>query len=165
MDRVVAFYSGGRDSEGRTLTEILAWDDDELEAVHDYIQWMFPTRRPSGVNPDAPLVTAATIDAFAENPALRERLRKAFTRMLSFYGLVRAGERIAMDPARFDDRAHVWLRPGNHNHLRLTRIMDSLATLGLDPEARELRRCLIADVAPGPGIGRISPRTLQFWAE
>ena len=52
-DPVVSFYAGGRDSQGRTLAEILAWGDDELEAVHDYIQWMFPTSRPSGVNPDA----------------------------------------------------------------------------------------------------------------
>ena len=165
MDQAVAFYSGGRDSAGRTLAEMLAWNDDDLEAVHDYIQWVFPTRGASGVNPDAPLVTAATVEAFAGNPALRERLRQAFERMLSFYGLRRAGQRIEMDAARFDDRARVWLRPGNHNHLRLTRIMDSLATLGLEHDARALRRCLIDDVAAGPGAGRISSRTLQFWAE
>ena len=56
-DRLVNFHRGGRDSEGRTLPGILAWDDDRLEAVHDYIQWVFPTRRPSGVNAAAPLVS------------------------------------------------------------------------------------------------------------
>src|SRR5687767_14960180 len=64
-DAIVEFYSGGRDSAGRTLDEILAWDDDRLEAIHDYIQWLFPTRQPSGVNPFAPLVTDATVRAFA----------------------------------------------------------------------------------------------------
>ena len=164
-DPVVTFYSGGRDSQGRTLAEILAWNDGALEAVHDYIQWLFPTRLPSGVNADAPLVAPSTVEAFAGNPALREELRHAFTRMLAFYGLTRVGERIEMDADRFDDRARVWLRPGNHNHLRLTRIMDSLTTLGLEQEAGALRRCLLDDVAAGPGAGRISPRTLQFWAE
>ena len=42
-------------------------------------------------------------------------------------------------------------------------IMDSLATLGLQEEARALQRCLLEDVAGGPGAGRVSPRTLDFW--
>ena len=33
-DPIVAFYSGGPDTAGRTLEGILAWDDERLEAVH-----------------------------------------------------------------------------------------------------------------------------------
>ena len=83
--------------------------------------------------------------------------------MLLFYGLTLVGERIEMDPAHFDERARVWLRPGNHNHLRLTRIMDSSTTLGLEQEAGALRRCLLDGGTASPGAGRISPRTQQFW--
>ena len=162
-DPIAAFYSGAADSEGRTLAEILEWDDDRLEMVHDYIQWLFPTRQPSGVNPIAPTVTAETIRRFAGDLELRERLRRAFDRMLVFYGLKRRGARIEIDDARFPARAGVWLHSGNHNHLRLTRIMDSLATLGLPDEALALQRCLLEDVAGGPGAGRMSPRTLDFW--
>ena len=58
------FYRGnGPDSEGRTLAEILAWSDDELEAVHDYIQWLFPLPEPSMFNADAPVLTPAEIAA------------------------------------------------------------------------------------------------------
>ena len=64
-DPIVVFYSGGTDGNGRTLREILGWSDATLEGVHDYIQWVFPTRQPSGVNPFAPLVTAETVRAFA----------------------------------------------------------------------------------------------------
>jgi hypothetical protein len=161
----VAFYRGGPDSEGRTLDEILGWDDERLEAVHDYIQWLFPTRQPSGVNPSAPLATDEAARAFTRESALRDRLRRSFERMLAFYGLRQNGPRVEMDDRRFPGRAHVWLHPGNHNHLRLTRIIDSLSTLGLPAEARALQRCLIDDVAAGPGAGRISPRTLQFWRQ
>jgi hypothetical protein len=161
-DAAVAFYSGGRDAEGRTLDQILAWDDERLEAVHDYVQWMFPTRQPSGVNPFAPLVTHDTIRAFAADVTLVRRLRAAVDRMLLFYGLRRNGARIEIDDARFRARSRVWLHRGNHNHLRLTRIMDSLATLGLPEDARALQRCLLEDVAPS---GRITPRTLAFWRE
>jgi len=161
-DRIVEFYSGGRDSAGRRLDEILSWSDDQLEAVHDYIQWMFPTRQPSGVNPFAPLVTDATARAFAADPALRGSFRAALDRMLSFYGFVRKAGRIELDPERFTSRASNWLQAGNHNHLRLTRIVDSLAQLGLRDEAEALRRCLVEDVVPVAG-NRVSARTREFW--
>jgi hypothetical protein len=131
--------------------------------VHDYIQWVFPARQPSGVNPFAPLVAGATVAAFAADPSLRTRLREALDRMLRFYGLRRSAGRIEIDPARFPDRARTWLHAGNHNHLRLTRMMESVATLGLPDDARALQRCLLDDVAGGAGAGRISPRTLEFW--
>lgn len=163
-DPAVAFYSGGRDTEGRTLDEIVAWDDARLEAVHDYIQWLFPTRRPSGVNLFAPLVSDDTVRGFEQDAALRDRLRRSLDRMLAFYGLRWNGERIEIDSERFADRARVWLHAGNHNHLRLTRIMDSLATLGLRAEAEALRRCLIEEVA-ARHAGRVSPRTISFWRQ
>ena len=134
VDPIVAFYSGGYDDRHRRLADILGWSDDRLEAVHDYIQWVFPDRRPSPVNPSAPLVTTATEKAFAERPELRAKLAGAFDRMLAFYGLHRVADspdpiRIEIDPASFPRQAANWLRPGNHNHLRLTRIMQSLAAL------------------------------------
>jgi hypothetical protein len=162
-DAIVNFYSGGRDSEGRTLADILTWNDDRLEAVHDYIQWVFPARQPSGVNPFAPLVTDETAAAFADDLVLRDRLRLAFDRMLTFYGLQRRGGRIEPDPSRFALRSRVWLRPGNHNHLRLTRIMQSLAALGLEADARALQRCLLEDIAGGPEGDNVTKRTSEFW--
>ncbi len=84
-------------------------------------------------------------------------------RMLLFYGLRWSDDRVEIDPQHFPARARVWLHPGNHNHLRLTRIMESVATLGLRAEARALQRCLLEDVAEAAGAGRISVRTIGFW--
>ncbi len=162
-DRVVSFYSGGVDHRGRTLMQILAWTDDELETVHDYIQWIFPTVAPSPVNPAAPLVTAGTRAAFSASPELRTALRRSLDRMLAFYGLRHNDARIEIDETHFGERSPDWLRPGNHNHLRLTRIMQSLAALGLEAEARALQRCLLTDVYEGPGHRRIARDTLEFW--
>jgi hypothetical protein len=168
-DRITSFYSGGVDDRGRTLERIFAWPDEELEAVHDYIQWMFPTVAPSAVNPSAPLVSGVTITAFRSRPELRDALRRSLDRMLSFYGLRRTvdsrNDRIEIDDRRFNDRAQVCLRPGNHNHLRLTRIMQSLAALGLMPEAKALQRCLVTDVYMGPGHNRITPVTYEYWMD
>jgi hypothetical protein len=167
-DAVVAFYSGGADSNGRTLAELWSWSDERLEAAHDYIQWMFPTVQPSAVNPFAPLVSRQSIQAFDTSPRLRDRLRQSLDRMLSFYGLRRVtapdrADRIEIDPAGFANRAANWLHPGNHNHLRLTRMMESLHALGLDQDARALQRCLLEDICEGPGRGRVTSRTVEFW--
>ena len=162
-DPIVAFYSGGRDHRGRTLEEILSWEDERLESVHDYIQWVFPARQPSGVNPFAPLVTDAVARAFEADARLREGLARALDRMLRFYGLRKgANGTIDVDPERFDVRARVWLHPGNHNHLRLTRIMESLTALGLREEAASLQACLLDRIARE--YGRVSGTTLRYWA-
>jgi hypothetical protein len=163
-DVIVEFFSGGRDSEGRSLDSILAWNDEQLEAVHDYIQWLFPSSQPSAVNPFAPLATGDTVRSFERDKALRDQLRRAFERMLRFYGLRSHEGRVDVDERAFPSRSRVWLTPGNHNHLRLTRIMDSLSTLGLRADALALQRCLIEDVCRGPGKGRVSARTMDFWS-
>ena len=60
LNRLLNFYLGGApDDRGRTLAEILRQDDAWLESTHDFVQWLFPLDRPSGVNPSAPLLTGA----------------------------------------------------------------------------------------------------------
>ena len=163
-DRIVAFYRHeAADHRGRTLRDIWTWDHDRLEMVHDYIQWVFPTPVRSQANPRAPFVSDATTRAFDSAP-MRARLRKSLDRMLSFYGLRwRDGHAIEIDPVRFPAQAETWLHAGNHNHLRLTRIMQSLYALGLRGEAEALQRCLL-DLCEGPGRDRVTPETRRFWA-
>ena len=48
VNRIIGFYSGTEpDHRGRYLHEIQRWSDDQLEKVHDYIQWLFPLPEPS----------------------------------------------------------------------------------------------------------------------
>ena len=39
----VILYLGHKDYKGRSLEQILAWTDADLERTHDYIQVLFPT--------------------------------------------------------------------------------------------------------------------------
>jgi hypothetical protein len=157
---IVEFYAGkAPDSQGRFLKEILAWDDSRLEAVHDYIQWLFPLPERSAFNPDAPLLDSPTIEAFRESAALRESLAAAFRRMLAFYGF-EYGETIRRS-GNFEERAQVWLRSGNHNHLRITRILKSLRLLGLAEQAAAFLRELETLYRDRPRT--ISAETLCFW--
>ncbi|HEX3986359.1 MAG TPA: opioid growth factor receptor-related protein [Acidobacteriaceae bacterium] len=164
---LIAFYrDGARDDRGRTLAEILAWPDDRLESVHDFIQWLFPLPERSGANPGAPTLDAATIEAFHGTTAMRDRLHQAFERMLLLYGLAwtasAAGATVTRLPD-FRERAQNWLWPMNHNHLRLTRVLRSTLLVGLEAESKALFHALNAIYREFPD--RISTRTHAFWSD
>lgn len=142
----MAFYEGtGRDDRGRSLEDVLRFDDASLERVHDFIQWLFPLRERSGANPTAPRLDDATVAAFHARAELRANLQRSYERMLAFY------------------KADLgWLTLGNHNHLRLTRMMISLRTLGLETEARELYDYITGLAAKQNGV---TPDTLRYWRD
>ena len=158
--KILHFYRGGHDDEGRTLDEILSWPDAELEAVHDFIQWLFPLPEMSGANPSAPVLDAATIDAFRGSEDLQERLKQSLLRMLRFYGF-ELHQGIVQQAPSFSARSVNWLNPGNHNHLRLTRMLRSLRLLGLASESTALFKALSELYGSHPD--RITQRTYQFW--
>ncbi len=158
MMNLLAFYGGsGPDNRGRMLNTIQSWSDEKLEAVHDYIQWLFPLDEGSAFNASAPILDQATIASFRARPELQENVRRSFSRMLAFYGFEDSDP--IVPAANFDKQARNWLNPGNHNHLRITRILKSLHLLGLSREAglffdalqnvRERHRSAISDVTFG----------------
>jgi len=163
MSRLLAFFRGETDDRGRTLDAILRWNRERLEDTHDYIQWLFPLRDRSGANPSAPTLSDADIDAFHTDPALQAQLLRALRMMLQFYGL-QLLDTIPPQVTRRDDFnaiAPAWIEPGNHNFLRLTRILKCLRTLGLGSHADAMFAALQAIYDEhGAAIGR---RTFDFW--
>ena len=163
-DRLTRFFAGGTDDEGRTLKEIAGWDDERLEMVHDYIQWLFPLPERSGANPSAPVLDAESIAAIRGDAEMQRRLRAGFERMLTFYGFERMGDALVEGP-RFRAASRNWLHAGNHNHLRLTRMLRSLRVLGLEREASMLWDALRALYERESAAGRrsIAAETFAFW--
>ena len=137
MRRLLDFYRGqATDAEGRFITDIWAWKDDDLEAVHDFIQWLFPLPEPSQFNPDAPLLSEADIDTFKSDPVLRANLVKSFERILVFLGFSFARDGKVVEGENLSARIpDVWATP-NHNWLRITRILRSLTLLGMNAQAQ-----------------------------
>lgn len=160
--KILDFQSNSApDRQGRFLRDLQSWPDHRLEHVHDCIQWMFPLREPSGFNPSAPVLDDETIATIRARPDLQASLRLSFERMLRFYGLemhdgtvVRAGN--------FAERARNWLRPYNHNHLRITRILKCLMLAGLEAEASAFFECLTGIHASSD---RISEETFDYWRD
>jgi hypothetical protein len=158
---ILHFYQVAPDHRDRFLREILAWSDDELERTHDYIQWLFPLTERSAFKSHAPVLDAEVIHEFRSRPELRENLRASLMRMLAFFGFrLLVDEPLRVVPAAdFAEQEQNWLTPGNHNHLRITRILNSLRSLGLEEEATALFRCLESLHGKDPGRpGRGSPK-------
>jgi Opioid growth factor receptor (OGFr) conserved region len=160
---LVNFYGGtARDARGRTLADLWAWDDTNLEQVHDYIQWLFPVPEPSQFNDEAPRLTPDDIAAFAARADLRDNLRHSFARILAFYGLTLGAGPVVTQADNFSLQAVNWLRPYDHNFLRITRILRSLTLLGLGAEARAFLAAL-EDIDRDHGGGTIGERSFAFW--
>jgi hypothetical protein len=168
--RIIDFYNGTQpDHRGRYLHEIQRWADDQLESVHDYIQWLFPLPEASGFNVAAPILNAESIQEFRTRPDLQENLRVSFLRLANFYGFaVRLGEQISVNRApNFAAKVTGWLSPGNHNHLRITRILRCLTVLGLEAEAKTFLDCLaeIYEEQQNKPMPAISDETMLYWRD
>jgi hypothetical protein len=164
---LIEFYRGkGTDSEGRYLNEVLKWNHYKLEVVHNYIQWLFPLRVASAFNADAPILDDEQIRIFRADDALQTHLAQAFKMMLDFYGFelhIANEDRIQIVPsAEWPERKRNWLTPGNHNLLRITRILTSLCLLGMEEHARAFFAALDR-VYESSDSKIIGSRSYDFW--
>ncbi|KAH6646037.1 opioid growth factor receptor conserved region-domain-containing protein [Truncatella angustata] len=148
--RLVQFYElQGADNRGRRLQQIIEWSDNRLESCHDYIQTLFPLPEES-MFADAPVIDEETYLYWRQHASLRQNLRRAFERILTFYGFEISWDEA--DGGGADRKPHIsekrgarsnlarWVRPMDHNHLRITRILRSLRVLGMEAEAREFHQ-------------------------
>lgn len=118
---IVEYYtSEGEDHQGRTWAQTILLSDRKLEFTHDYIQWLFPLNECSRYCKKSPVLTDDEIKALRESPVALQRLRSSLDRMHRFYG-----------------NSHHWREPGDHNMLRITRILKCLMLLGQQDLAHE----------------------------
>ena len=162
---LVRFYLGaGPDTEGRFLRDIRGWGDGRLEAVHDYIQWLFPTQQRSRFNPNAPSVNAEDVKAFQADERLRAELVASLRQMLAFYGFSyeeEDGQPIIETGDDWEEKSDHWFHIGNHNLLRITRMLDCLSTMGLGGHAQTFLEALETVCEQEPGA--VGERTRDFW--
>ena len=140
-ETIIEFYLGdGTDSLGRRIEDIWMWDYREIENVHNFIQWLFPLREVSSFNRSAPTLNAEVIETFNSSSELKNNLLKSFDMMLGFYGYRRMKDRdntSIIKTESYNQRKMLWVTPGNHNFLRITRILKSMSALGQNEYALE----------------------------
>ena len=139
------FMTGcGVDHKGRTIDDVLRFTNEELEQIHDYIQWLFPLTTPSNVVRSSPTLTEADVESIRRDNAAQKNLVRAAERMKCFY----------------DTSTH-WLVPGNHNHLRISRIIASLYCLHHPAAAQDFY--VFAKTRVGQEPNSVTSLTLKYW--
>ena len=101
----LGFLNGtAADIHGRTIDYVMAFSDEQIEHTHDFIQWLFPLTEPSLSVPGSPCLSDADVTAIKDSRAAVANLNIAADWFLDF--LVR--------------NQH-WIKPYDHNDLRITR--------------------------------------------
>lgn len=168
---LLLFYNeNGTDHRGRMLSQIVRKSDRWLEETHDYIQWLFPLYAPSQFNPDAPLLTEDVCVAFndssrPDSKILQQNFSAAIYRMLVFYGysVSPLAPNDVSPTGEWRDKSANWLTDGNHNFMRITRMLRCMCLLGRAPLAQSWHHSLNALAKVHPKT--VSSRTLGFWNE
>lgn len=133
--------------DGYTPTEIATnWVDDDLETIHNYIQWVFPLCEPSNYNHGAPILTVREINKIRKCPIAQQNLRMLMWRMIDFY-----------------DRTARWLTDYDHNHLRITRIIKSLGLLTEPKYALMFYHFIMWKVMAHSKLYPVNPTTVDIW--
>ena len=90
------------------------WDlsDEEIENTHDFIQWLFPTDKPSRYNLAAPVLSEQDILNVQNSKKAQTNLKYSANWFLNFL-----------------DRHSYWIHKDDHNQLRIKRIKKCLRLL------------------------------------
>lgn len=134
----IDFYSGScANLRGVTIEQIWGYDSGQLEAHHDFIQWIFPNRKISGSLPSAPLITDDIQRTFQSSEELQKRLFCSLQLMLNHYGLeCSKSDHYGLDlpPTYSIKRSDEFEKKKQnllgHNRLRITRILNCLIDFG-----------------------------------
>lgn len=169
MQRLINFFDPlvrGLDERGRSLDEILNWNDRKLDKEHDYIQTLFPLPEKSNFSLVAPVLDEETVVIFHKSPDLKARLIRAVKRILLIYGFeaqVKEGTSDRLLIATMETEGNGWARwltASSHNHRRITRIIRSLRILGLPGVAWDVYRAFVT-IYKFRGV--VERRAVAYW--
>ena len=113
---------------------------------HDWVQWLFPLATPSAAVPGSPVLTTSDIAAIGDDPRAIETLERASERLIRFY-----------------NSTDHWLSRYDHNHLRISRIIQSLRLLVGPDAARHFYEAILErhEAAGAP----VNPQSLRYWSK
>ncbi|MDC0551677.1 opioid growth factor receptor-related protein [Amylibacter sp.] len=146
MDLIAFLKNEETDFKGRSLSDIWAYDDSQIEANHDFIQLLFPLNKASQhsfhgiyLNDDA------QVAEIKNNKAIQANILTSANWFLMFL-----------------KRVDYWRVGYNHNHLRITRIIECLRLLIDDNKADKFYKDILTIL--GSDI-KINKKTIKFWTE
>lgn len=153
MSKLLDFYENGKlTDDGDDFVQIVVeWNNQDWEECHDFIQWLFPLPEPSKFNPDAPLLDDEFIERYKSTRELKVLVHAALDRALFFFGYHHRKDR------------PYWFNAGDHNMLRITRVMKFLRLIGEFQTAALIYDWL--DEMDRLYPGNVSDTTWTFWED
>ena len=140
--------------------DIVVFTDDEVEAYHDFIQWIFPTSQPSHFNGDAPTIDEHFAAMLHSNQCALQNYCKSCRRYLHYMDFDCSG----------DGNIHTYRgdRPfyllSYHNFLRMTRMLQSLRETG-QPQCSANLFAQMMNILRTTPCHAISGTTIAYWQD
>lgn len=161
--QIVEFYTGnGEDACGRTFDEILTFSFEQMEEVHDYIQWLFPTLTPSLAQKQSPVLDESTIKLLKNSIVFLNRYQAALKKTFEFWGLAYTHRQGARDIDVLPIQSwHAWMNKADHNQLRMARVLESARLLGFENTSRSLFHVLLR--SSGTGQNELTCKNAAYW--
>jgi hypothetical protein len=152
-------FTTGRcsDTHGRHISDIWAYQYEQLEIYNDYIQWLFPTNKQSQINPTAPMWDDALWQNCQNKTHIISSVNRSVLTMLKYFGIIYRNKKFHLinDPKRFKN----WLVKDHHNQMRITRMLTTLVLVGEANVAHQLNLFLTHHVKRQG----FRCQSLQYW--
>ena len=146
MDLYKFLKNKEKDFQGRFLSDIWNFSDDEIENNHDFIQILFPLDKPSeAVDHNIYLKDVNEFLKIKSDEIIKKNIIKSKEWFIKFL-----------------KRNDQWKLYSDHNQLRITRIIECLRLLISDEEAESFHSLILSKVGKETEINEI---TLDYWSK
>lgn len=151
-DPWLRFMLFGAKPHGYGFRDVLAFDRVAFDTHHDFIQWLFPNKAGSPINPSAPRLTDVHLELYRRLPELRTAVGEGIVKFYSFLGfrIIPGGFERTDD---FELGFQYWVSRLDHNHRRISRLLTFMCEIGERGKAVSLLTYLETELAEADLLG------------
>lgn len=138
----------------------------QLEGRHDYIQWLFPSPEPSRFNAASLPLSADEAVSIRSDAKARERIQTSFLLIADFYGFQMIDRKTGVlqpNPATCEARFANLNTPGNHNFMRISRILNCLNQTGWEIYSQPFLAALYKEAFETRALNCCCNSFARFW--
>lgn len=139
----------------------------QLEGRHDYIQWLFPSPEASRFNAASLPLSAEEALAIRTDPIAKERIRRGFLLITDFYGFQMNDDdgTLRPNPRTWQSRFENLNTPGNHNFMRISRIINCLNNTGWEMYSKPFLAALYHEAFVTRALNCCCDSFARYWMQ
>jgi hypothetical protein len=158
-DPWIQFMLYGLKPHGVSFEDILKFKRVAFDTHHDFIQWFFPNRTSSPINPLAPVLSDLHVLAYERLPELRTSVDNACAKFMDFLGF-RETPQGFYPTDDFERGSQYWVCRLDHNHRRISRLLAFYREIGRKDKAESLLAYLELTLSQADLLGI---EALPYW--